>query len=153
MKWLMRIWGKGKQRKQGFTLIELLFVVIVIAILAAAGIAMYMRAMDKARASEGLAVLGSLRTHYLVESADPTAPQPYPLAPTGGTVLEWGIETDQNKWWVEGAGVDEFTADFSGYTPATAGYLVALDGNAGGDLENISLQINVSTGDIVQTYP
>jgi len=145
MKWLMKAMRRSKKSGSGFTLIELMIVVIVIAILAAAGVAMYMRAMDKARASEGLAVLGSLRTHYLVESADPTLPQPYPLA--GTTAASWGVVTINNRWWVEGTG---FTANFTGYTPATS-YDVELTGI--GTLVGITLTIDVHTGDITQVYP
>lgn len=48
--------------RKGFTLLELLMVVIIIAILASIALPQYIRASEKARASEALQLLGSIRS-------------------------------------------------------------------------------------------
>jgi prepilin-type N-terminal cleavage/methylation domain-containing protein len=50
------------EKEKGFTLLELLMVVIIIAILASLALPQYIRATEKARASEALQLLGSLRS-------------------------------------------------------------------------------------------
>mgnify|MGYP001576255624 CR=1 FL=1 len=52
---------KRKQKQGGFTLLELLMVVIIIAILASIALPQYIRASEKARASEAIQILGALR--------------------------------------------------------------------------------------------
>jgi len=59
----------------GFTLVELLVVVIIVGILAAVAIPMYRGASDRAKASEAVAALGtvrsSLRVYYAEHAAYP----------------------------------------------------------------------------------
>jgi len=158
MKWLMTILGKRKKSKSGFTLIELLFVVIVVAILAAAGVAMYVRSLDKARAAEGLAILSSVRTHYLVERAEndmvpPGIPDSLGL-PATTVAGNWGIDTSMNRWWKEGAAAG-FTASFNPWVVTTGsnpGNMVTLTGNIS-PIDGITLSILVETGTIEQVYP
>jgi len=135
MKWLMRILSKGNKSKRGFTLIELMIVVIVVGILAAAAIPMYSRAMDRARGSEGKALLGTVRTHYLVETAEGTT-----LTYTNGTstLLVWGIDTSTNRWWkVDPA---DFTTSWDGTT-----HVFTITG-VHADIDNIQLAIDCATG-------
>ena len=139
---VMRLPKILSKKRAGFTLIELVFVVIVVAILAAAGVAMYVRSLDKARASEGLAILSSVRTHYLVERVENGA------VPAGGANLAaWGIATAMNKWWKEGSG---FTTSWGDYT-SDNNYKVTLIG-ASTILSGKALSIECETGEIVQDY-
>ena len=48
--------------RAGFTLVELMIVVIIVGVLAAVAIPMYTLASEKAKASEAVAALGSIRT-------------------------------------------------------------------------------------------
>jgi prepilin-type N-terminal cleavage/methylation domain-containing protein len=52
---------KRNRKQGGFTLLELLMVVIIIAILASIALPQYIRATEKARASEALQLLGAIR--------------------------------------------------------------------------------------------
>lgn len=144
MMWLMKTFSKGSRNKAGFTLVELMIVVIVVGILAAASIPIYQRSMDKARASEGKAILGTARTHYITELAGGTAPV---AGSTGGDTLgDWGIDTSNNKWWqIE---VTDFTVDWTGY-PA----IVQITGVTA-PITGIVLAIDCATGDFTtETYP
>jgi len=130
MMWLMKIFSKGKKKRAGFTLIELMIVVIVVGILAAAAIPIYSRVMDRARASEGKALLGTVRTHYLAESAEG-------VTVTYTTLTAWGIDTSKNRWW---------TADPGDFTTAWDGNTFTITGAADTDIDGIILAINCDTG-------
>jgi len=145
MKWLTRTLAEGKKAKKGFTLIELMIVVIVVAVLAAAAIPLYRRSVQRARASEGMALLGSIRTHYLVEVAEhPGAVPAAPGTSDDAGLLTWGIEVSTNRWW----------KDFGGGTCTITWSLpnVTVNGVAATDLEGIQLSINCGDGVITETY-
>lgn len=136
MMWLMKIFSKGNKKRAGFTLIELMIVVIVVGILAAAAIPIYSRVMDRARASEGKALLGTVRTHYLAETAEEI-----PVVYTSlGT---WGIDTSKNRWW---------TVDPGDFTTAWASPTFTITGVAS-DIAGIILAIDCDTGLFTETYP
>lgn len=144
MKWLMRTLVKDKKRKKGFTLIELMIVVIVIAILAAAAIPLYRRSVQRARASEGLSLLGTIRTHYLVEMAEHEGTTPTAPAATDAGLLAWGIDVATNRWW----------KNFGGGTCTITWALptVTINGVADTDLAGIQLSVVCDTGVITETY-
>ena len=133
MMWLMKIFSKGNKKRAGFTLVELMIVVIVVGILAAASIPIYQRSMDKARGSEGKALLGTVRTHYITELAAGAAP----TDPLTSLVVDWGIDTSNNKWW---------NNEGTGFTIAYALPTVTITGGTGTDIATIQLAINCSTG-------
>ncbi len=134
--WLMKIFSKGNKKRAGFTLIELMIVVIVVGILAAAAIPIYSRAMDRARASEGKALLGTVRTHYLAESAEG-------VTVTYTTLTAWGIDTSKNKWW-RVLGTD-FTINWTSPDATITGL--------GTDITGITLAINCDTGVFTEIWP
>ena len=133
MMWLMKIFSKGNKKRAGFTLVELMIVVIVVGILAAASIPIYQRSMDKARGSEGKALLGTARTHYITELAAGAAP----IAPTVSLTADWGIDSSKNKWWkTEGT---DFDITYALPTVTITG--------TGADIDTIQLAIDCSTGE------
>ena len=136
MIWLMKIFSKGNKKRAGFTLVELMIVVIVVGILAAASIPIYQRSMDKARASEGKALLGTVRTHYITEVAGD-------VTPVYTTLATWGIDTSKNRWWI--VDPDDFTTAFTTPTFTIVGVLAPITG--------ITLTINVDTGAMTEVYP
>ncbi len=82
-----------RRRKGGFTLIELMTVVIIVGILAIVAIPLYRGQLNRARASEGAALLGSVLTAqrvYRVEN---------PTYAGDDDQDELGISTDGNKYF------------------------------------------------------
>ena len=138
MMWLMKIFSKGNKKRAGFTLVELMIVVIVVGILAAASIPIYQRSMDKARASEGKALLGTVRTHYITEVAGGATP----TEPGTSLAVDWGIDTSMNKWW------KTETTDF---TIAYNLPLVTITGVTD-PITDIVLSIECDTGIITESY-
>ena len=136
MMWLMKIFSKGNKKRTGFTLVELMIVVIVVGILAAAAIPIYSRVMDRARASEGKALLGTVRTHYLAESAEG-------ITVTYTTLTAWGIDTSKNRWWI---------ADPADFTSTWASPTFTITG-VGTDIAGIILAINCDNGVFTDTWP
>jgi len=51
--------------RKGFTLLELVIVVIIVAVLAGLGIPQFVKTVERARASEAVGLLGSLRSAQL----------------------------------------------------------------------------------------
>ncbi len=136
MMWLMKIFSKGNKKRAGFTLVELMIVVIVVGILAAAAIPIYSRVMDRARASEGKALLGTVRTHYLAEDAEG-------VTVVYTTLTAWGIDTSKNRWWI---------ADPADFGTAWASPTFTITGVAT-DIAGIVLAIDCQTGIFTDTWP
>jgi len=140
MMWLMKIFSKGNKKRAGFTLIELMIVVIVVGILAAAAIPIYSRVMDRARASEGKALLGTVRTHYLAETAEGKT-----LTYDTGNLSEWGIITSKNRWWKADPG------DFGSVWDETTNTFTIT--GVAADIAGITLTIDCDTGIFGETWP
>ncbi len=89
-----------KSRRAGFTLLELMIVVAIIGILAALAIPAFSGYVQRARAAEGVQILGDIRQHqeaYLAEFGQyVNAPTFNPTTlPTGGQLTAFD-ETDPN---------------------------------------------------------
>ncbi len=55
------------RNNKGFTLVEILVVVIIVAILAAIAVPVYLRYVEKARATEAQSAISAIRTAYRVQ--------------------------------------------------------------------------------------
>jgi len=69
-----------RKNRKGFTLIELMVVVIIVGVLAAIAVPLYLFNVKKSKASEGVALMGSIltaeRVYYIQNSAYVTDADP-----------------------------------------------------------------------------
>lgn len=120
---------KRHWRLGGFSLIELVVVVLIVGILAAAGIPIYTGYTRRAKSSEAVAGLGAMRTGELAYYAENSS---Y-LAVTAGNVGSdpedatpgLGLDFTNNSYFDENC----FSAD----TDATYGFIGTCDGGATGN--------------------
>ncbi len=118
---------KVLRSKKGFTLVELMIVVVIVGVLAAVAIPMYRTNVKKAMATEGVALVGTVRTAQRVYFAEHETY--YVQASTGNsTVL--GVDCTGNKYFTSfsSTGGATFTATTSGVTGGdAAGITVTID--------------------------
>ncbi|MCX7917346.1 MAG: prepilin-type N-terminal cleavage/methylation domain-containing protein [bacterium] len=112
-----------KLRKKGFTLIELMTVVIIVGILASVAVPLYRANVKRAMASEGAALLGSVRTAQRVYYAE--------FGKYTDDKTKLGIDTTGNKYFKDytitlTGGGSGFTASTTG-TGDAAGITVTID--------------------------
>ncbi len=100
-----------KNKKKGFTLIELMTVVIIVGILASVAVPLYRGQVKRAMASEGAALLGSVRTAERVYYAE------HGRYTDDKTKL--GIDTTGNKYFIDYT--VELTGGGTGFTASTTG--------------------------------
>ena len=117
--------------RTGFTLIELLIVVMLVAILAAVGLPLYTRYVDRARASEGVTGLGTIRTvlsGLIVRSG--SLPAMSAVSPTDARVGMRMEDLSSGHYFSAGA--------YTVTSPKAAGgssvsYCIGVDGGAAGN--------------------
>jgi len=111
------------KNKGGFTLIELMVVVIIVGILASVAVPLYTGHVKKAMASEGAALLGSVKTAELIYFAEKKA------YTTDKDVL--GIDATNNKYFTDyTVECTDATLDFTATTTGTgdaANIVVSID--------------------------
>ena len=123
-------------KRRGFTLIELMVVVIIVAILAAAAVPIYFRQTNRAKASEGAAGCGSVRTAervYRTEHSVYLAVK----AGSGDIEDELGLDFDDNKYFNEAC----FSVAASGDT-----FTVTCDGSLGANTDVADIKIQMDQG-------
>jgi prepilin-type N-terminal cleavage/methylation domain-containing protein len=118
------------REKQGFTLIELMTVVIIVGILAAVAVPLYRGQVKKAIASEGAALVGSVRTAERIYYAEHDN--------YNATKDDLNIETFDNKY---------FDWEDVELTPGDDTFTAIATGRTGSDAEGISVTID-QDGDI-----
>jgi len=118
--------------KKGFTLIELMTVVIIVGILAAVAVPLYRAQVKKAIASEGAALVGSVRTAERVYYAEHNS--------YTDDADELTLETFDNKYFDWGDVTITLTGSGTGFSAEAAG-------RADSAADGITVTIN-ETGDI-----
>ena len=114
-----------KKNQGGFTLVELMIVVIIVGILAAVAIPMYQGATERAKASEAVAALGTirgaLRVYYAEHGTYVNA------AFTDGALVTAGNVLDCSTTDLLGRYFSSACYTFDG-APAAAAYSIECDG-------------------------
>ena len=137
----------------GFTLVELLIVVIIVGILAGVGIPMYQGATERAKASEAVSALGTiksaLRTYYAQYGTYVDATNFTDMAKvTNGSILDV-TDTD-----LGGRYFDSDSYRFDGAPTATTFDIVAIGDSSGApseaEVEGVIRRID-ETGEIFKT--
>ena len=136
----------------GFTLVELLIVVIIVGILAGVGIPMYQGATERAKASEAVSALGTIksamRTYYAQYGTYVNASFTDMVKVTNGSVLDV-TDTD-----LEGKYFDGDSYRFDGAPTATTFDIAAIGDSSGAtsaaDVAGVIRRID-ETGTIVKT--
>ena len=109
-----------RQNRSGFTLIELLVVVIIVAILAAVGVPLLSANVQRSRASEAEAGLGSFRTGiraFLAENGGA-----FPTGTTTVTLAQAGLQTtDVSGRWFNSAAYTNTVTPPTGYCISATG--------------------------------
>ncbi len=115
------------KKRHGFTLIELLVVVIIVAVLAAVGIPLLSGNVDRARASEAEAALGSIRTSMravYIQSANT-----YPAIAANTTPNAAGIGINATDFDGRFFSTSAYTLVSPRGTGTNQTYCAAVDGN------------------------
>ena len=87
--------------------------------------------------TEGKALLGTVRTHYITEVAAG-------VTVTFSDLATWGIDTSKNKWWrVKDT---DFTISWTSPHATIAGMA------ANTDIDNIQLRIDCDTGEFEENF-
>jgi prepilin-type N-terminal cleavage/methylation domain-containing protein len=134
-----------RNNQRGFTLVELMIVVIIVGILAAVAIPMYQGATERAKASEAVAALGTIRgamrVYYAEHGTYVNANFVDGAQVTAGSVLDVS-DTD-----LLGRYFSSPCYTFSG-APTAAAFTIACDGGAVGNTAPNASEVSTITRSI-----
>ncbi|MCK9266863.1 prepilin-type N-terminal cleavage/methylation domain-containing protein [bacterium] len=123
---------KALRSKKGFTLIELMVVVIIVGILAAVSVPLYRAQVRKAIASEGAALVGSIRSAQRVYYSEENE---YYIPGEDDNIADaLNIETTDSKYFL--------LEDVEITNNGGAGFLATAKGAEGSTAENIEVSID-----------
>jgi prepilin-type N-terminal cleavage/methylation domain-containing protein len=130
-----------KLNKVGFSMVELLVVLLIIGILAAVAAPFFLGSTDKAKASEAVAAMGSIRsaerTYFSQNNAylAVTDGKTYFGTDTGNKNSELGVSVHGEKYFSpEAYTVDTTATTFTDGTTVAQDFLIKADGGASIDL-------------------
>ena len=116
----MSTWNRGVPGRvwetASYTLVELMITVVIVAILAMAAIPIYRSSVAKARVSEGIAGVGTIRTSFRVYSALHNGNYPVYTAVDGDGLSQIGVEGAGLEGRFHGPEDYEVTSDATTYT-------------------------------------
>ena len=127
--------------ERGFTLVELVITMVIVGILAVVSVPIYKGFVDKAKATEGVALVGGIRSSERIYYAEHNGYATGTVATVLGLL---DLSQPDGKYFGSGSAAS-IAAD------ATYGFIATAQGNGGG-ATNIHVRIRGTTGQVDKSY-